>query len=164
MAGDNVAVTCAPSIIDELERIHHRISERAYERYRANDGWSTPDQNWLNAERELFWQPAVELCQRDGRFEVCAAVAGVDPKDLALTVTSEDLLITGNGAHEHRAERGTVHLCEFSRGGLLRSVHFPVPIVPEKVAAECRNGLLTITAPISQPEAATETDERRRRR
>jgi HSP20 family molecular chaperone IbpA len=95
---------------------------------------------------------------------VRAAVAGVDPKDLAVTVTSDDLLIKGNGAHEHRAEMGTVHRCEFSGGTLFRSVHFPAPIVPEKVVAECRNGLLTITAPISQSEAATKTSKPRNRR
>jgi HSP20 family molecular chaperone IbpA len=164
VAGTNVTLTRAPSLLDELERIHHRIRERAYDLFRTSDGWSNPEDNWLNAERELFWQPAVEVCQKGGRFEVRAAVAGVDPKDLAVTVTSEDLLIKGNGAHEHRADQGTVHLCEFSRGGLFRSVHFPEPIVPENVTAECRNGLLTITAPIYQSEAPTKAVKPRSRR
>jgi HSP20 family protein len=164
VAGTTVTLTPAASLVDELERIRHRISERAYELFRTSDGWNNPNDDWLNAERELLWQPAVELCQKDGRFEVRAAVAGVDPKDLAVTVTSDDLLIKGNGAHEHRAEMGTVHLCEFSGGTLFRSVHFPAPIVPEKVVAECRDGLLTITAPISQSEAATKTSKPRNRR
>jgi HSP20 family protein len=163
VAGINVTLTRAPSLLDELEHIHHRIRERAYEMFRSS-GRSNPDDNWLNAERELFWQPAVEVCQHDGRFEVRAAVAGVDPKDLAVTVTAQDLIIKGNGAHEHRADQGTVHFCEFSRGGLLRSVRFPEPIVPEKVTAECRNGLLTITAPIYRSEAPTKTVKSRSRR
>jgi hypothetical protein len=51
MAGANVTVTRAPSIVEELDRIHHSISERAYERYRTSDGCSTPDEDWLKAER-----------------------------------------------------------------------------------------------------------------
>ena len=119
MASTNVALTRALSIVGELEGIHHRV--------RTSDGWSNPEDNWLNAERELFWQPAVELCRKDGQFEVRAAVAGIEPKDLAVTITSGGLLIKGNGPHEHRAEKGTVHLCEFSRGELFRSVNFPEP-------------------------------------
>jgi HSP20 family protein len=99
----------------------------------------------------LLWQPAVEVCQKNDRFEVRAAIAGVDPKDLAITVTSEDLLITGNGGHEHRAEQGTVHLCEFNRGRLFRSIHFPQPIDSKKAVAEYQNGLLMVTAPIAEP-------------
>ena len=162
MAGTKVTLTRASSLLDELERIHQDISARAYELSRTN-GWWSPDDNWLTAERELFWQPAVEVCQKDGRFEVRAAVAGVDPKDLAVTVTSDALLIKGKGAHEHRVEHGTVHLCEFSRGGLFRSIHLPEPIVPEKVTAKYRDGLLTVTAPISQSSAASKPVKQRSR-
>lgn len=56
----------------------------------------------------------------------------------------------------HTGRRDRV-LYEFSSGQRFRSVHFPEPIVPEAVIAECRNGLLTIAAPISQ-------SRRRRRR
>jgi HSP20 family molecular chaperone IbpA len=78
MAGSTVTLTPAASHVDELERIHHRVSARAYELFRTSHGWSNPTDDLLNAERELFWQPAVELRQEDGRFELRAAVPGVD--------------------------------------------------------------------------------------
>jgi HSP20 family molecular chaperone IbpA len=145
-----VALTRTATVAGELEQVHDRVSERAYELSCTSGCSNSPEENWLTAERELLWQPAVEVCQKDGRFEVRAAVGGVDSKDLALTVTSEDLVIKGNGAHEHGAERGTVHVCEFSRGRLFRSIHFPEAIDPAKVTAECKNGLLTITASIAE--------------
>lgn len=149
MARANVALTRAATIVDELEQVHHLVSERAHELFRTSGGSNSAEENWLTAERELLWQPAVEVCQQDGRFEVRAAIAGVDPKDVAITVTSEDLLITGNGGHEHRAEQGIVHLCEFNRGRLFRSIHFPQPIDSKKTIVELRNGLLVVTAPIA---------------
>jgi HSP20 family protein len=157
-------VTRAPSVADEVDHIRHRISERAYERYRTSDGCSNSDEDWLKAERELLWQPAVEVRQKDGRFEVRAAVAGVDTKDLSVTVSPEHLVIKGNGAHTHQAIDGTVHCCEFSGGQLFRMVPFPEPVVPENVTAECRNGLLTVTAPISGSEPATRTAVKARSR
>lgn len=153
MATTKVTLTLTASIDDEVAHAHHRISDRAYE-LSCSGAWNSPDENWLNAERELLWQPAVEVCQKDGRFEVRAAVAGVAPKDLAVTVTPVDLLIKGNGAHDHRQEAGRVHVCEFSHGQLFRSIHFPVLIDPAKATADYRNGLLTITAPIEQAEVA----------
>jgi HSP20 family protein len=159
-----VALTRTGSIDDELERVHHFVSERAYQLFRTNGSSSGPDANWLNAERELLWQPAVEVCQQDGRVEVRAAIAGVDPKDLAVTVTSNDLLIKGNGAHAHRADRRIVHLCEFSGGQLFRPIHFPEPIDPANVTAEYKNGLLTVTASIAGTEMTTTAKKPRSRR
>jgi HSP20 family molecular chaperone IbpA len=159
-----VALIRSSSIGEELEQVQHRISERAYQLFRTGGGWSSAQENWLKAERELLWQPAVEVCQKDGRFVVRAAVAGVDAKELSVTVTPEDLLIKGNGAHEHHAETGTVHSCEFSGGQLFRWVRLPEPVVPENVTAECRNGLLTVTAPIPQSESATRAAGKARRR
>jgi HSP20 family molecular chaperone IbpA len=155
VATARVALIRSSSIVDELEQVHHRISERAYERYRTSDGCGTPDEDWLKAERELFWQPAVEVRRKDSRFEVRAAVAGVDAKDLSITVSPEHLVIKGNGAHVHQASDVTVHSCEFSGGQLFRVVPFPEPVVPEDVTAECRNGLLTVTAPIPGSKPAT---------
>jgi hypothetical protein len=55
MAGSTVTLTPAASHVDELERIHHRVSARAYELFRTSHGWSNPTDDLLNAERELFW-------------------------------------------------------------------------------------------------------------
>jgi HSP20 family molecular chaperone IbpA len=44
-----------------------------------------------------------------------------------------------------------VHLCEFSRGKVFRSIHLPEQIDPETAKAEYRNGLLRLTASIAKP-------------
>jgi hypothetical protein len=101
VAAARVALIRSSSIVDELEQVHHRISERAYERYLTSDGCSSPDEDWLKAERELLWQPAVEVRRKDsslgvrGQHEIrrkaaevhrCAgeAFAGADHTDLDL--------------------------------------------------------------------------------
>ena len=95
----------------------------------------------------MLWTPAVELREKDGTFTVLAALAGVEPKDVSVDVTAQDMVIKAETTHTHSKAEGQVHQCEFTAGQLFRSVHFPRPVDPAKAKAECRNGLLTVTIP-----------------
>jgi HSP20 family protein len=154
MARGDIEIRRTDSIRTEFDRLHQAISQRAYELFRHRDSWSgAPLMDWLSAEHELVWQPPVELRQKDGQLELLAAVAGVEPKDLDVQVTSEDVLIKADVDHQHTAESGAVHLCEFNRGKVFRSIHLPEQIDPETVKAEYRNGMLRLTASIATPVA-----------
>jgi HSP20 family protein len=109
-----------------------------------------PLDDWLRAERELVWRPAVEPRQKDSEIELLAAVAGVAPKDLDVQVTPEDILITAATDHQHETKEGTVHLCEFERGRLFRSIHLPDTIDPDSAKAEYRHGMLRLTAAVAK--------------
>jgi HSP20 family protein len=151
MAKEQIELKKRDSVLDELNRLHEDISQRAYELFRNHQGFfAGPLDDWLRAERELVWRPAVELRQKDGEIELLAAVAGVDPKDLDVQVTPTDILITAASEHRHESKEGTVHLCEFEAGRLFRSVHLPDRIDPDSVKAECRNGLLRLTAAVAK--------------
>jgi HSP20 family molecular chaperone IbpA len=134
------------SIFEEVRRMQDEIRERAYDLFRSGEFAAGPLDNWLRAERERVWRPAVELRQKDGMIELEAALAGVDPKDLDVQVTPSDILITANAHHQHEADEGTVHVCEFEKGRLFRSVHLPQPIDPDSAKADYRDGLLHLTA------------------
>jgi HSP20 family protein len=55
-------------------------------------------------------------------------------------------------------EEGEVNTSELQSGSLFRSVRFPKKIDPDKVKAEIKNGLLTITAPISEEAKARKVE------
>lgn len=139
------------SILKDLTELHETISRRAYELFESGGLLGGPLTDWFRAERELIWRPAIELRQKDGQFELEVAVAGVDPKNLDVQVTPEDVLITASEDHRHEEQEGTVHVCEFASGRLFRSVHLPERIDPDSVKAELRNGLLRLTATIAKP-------------
>jgi len=144
----SVKVTQAACIRAELEEMHHQVSQRAYEISRTNASpLNTPEENWFHARRELIWEPPMEIRQFEGRFEIVAAVAGVEPKDLEIQVTPEALLIKG-GAHKECSGEGVVRHCDFSRGQLFRPIHFPEPIDIENASAEYHDGLLRLTVPV----------------
>lgn len=151
MARKDIGLRKADTIFEELDQIHRAISQRAYDLFKDRGTlWGSAVADWLNAERELVWKPAVELRRKDGQFEVLAATPGVDPKDLDVQITPEDFLIKAAVDHEHTAEEGTVQLCEFKSGRLFRSIHFPEKIDPDSVKAEYRNGMLRLTAAIAK--------------
>lgn len=158
MAKDEIQLKKTDSILDEITRLHGNISRRAYDFFSEHQGLLPgPLADWVRAERELVWSPAIELRQKDDAFELEASIAGVEPKDLDVQVTSQDILIKGSTQHQHETKEGTVHVCEFQSGELFRSIHLPEPIEPDSVKAEYRNGLLRLTAKIAK-RAPTKVD------
>ena len=151
MARGDIDVKKADTIFDELDRLHQAISRRAYDLFRNEGrlrGGALAD--WFTAERELVSKPAVELRQKDSQFEVLAALPGIEAKDLDVQITPEDVLIKAQTTHEHTADTGTVHVCEFDAGKIFRSIHFPEKIDLDSAKAEYRNGMLRLTAAIAK--------------
>lgn len=135
---------------DELEAVQKRIRERAFEIFRsrgARVGGALDD--WLAAERQTVWKPAIEVYQRDHQLFVEAAVAGVEPRQLDIQATPLSLLIKGELTHAHYPDKAVVHVCEFQSGQLFRHVPLPATIDPDAVKAVYRNGLIRISAAIA---------------
>jgi HSP20 family protein len=146
-----VPIRKSKSIFDEVERMQDRIMRRAYDIFTSNGSLFGRDfGDWMQAERELVWKPAIELAEKDNEFRLELAAPGIDPKNIDIEVTPEDILIRAEAHHEHRREEGEVHTCEFAHGTLFRSIHLPKKIDADKVKAEFKNGLLTLSAPVAE--------------
>jgi HSP20 family molecular chaperone IbpA len=129
---DAVQIRRPTSILDEMKDMQDRIMRRAHEIFQQNG-------NMLGRDIE-----------KDGRFQLEAAVSGIDPKDLEVEVTPEDIIVKAETHHQHTEQKGTIHNCEFHYGKMFRAIHLPKKIDPAKVKAEFKNGLLRLTAEIAQ--------------
>jgi HSP20 family protein len=128
-----------------MHQMQDRIMRRAYDIFHGTGDILGRDlDNWLQAERELTWKPAIELREKDDEFRLQLTVPGVDPKDIDIEVTPEDILVKAALSHEHKEDKDNVHICEFEAGNLFRSVHLPKRIDPDKVKAEYQNGILKL--------------------
>lgn len=145
MKKKELAVKRAESIAQELAQHFEKIRERAYELFqrRGTSNGSELD-DWFGAERELSFEPAIELRRANGRFEIEADLPDVGPEDLDVQVTAEDVLIQ---ARIVRSESTKTSESE-TLTELFRAVHLPLPINPEGVKADYKNGHLHLTAPI----------------
>jgi HSP20 family molecular chaperone IbpA len=138
------------SLAAQVEAIQQRITSRANEIWRdrgASLGRALDD--WLHAEHEIVWRPAVEVRRLNGAFIVEAAVAGLEPSQLDVQASSDELLLAATLHHGHPSPEDEVVTCEFANGPLFRSLRFPEPIDPTRVKGEIRNGLLRVTAPLA---------------
>ncbi len=147
------------SIFDDLNNMHDRIMKRAFELFDGNGHAFGKDlEDWFQAERELVWKPAIELEEKDNEIRLQISTPGVDPKDIDIEVTPEDILVKAETRHEHKEEKSKVHVCEFTSGSLFRSIHLPKKIDPDKVKAECKNGMLSLTAEIAKEAQARKVE------
>lgn len=148
---ESLAIRKTSSVFDEVNEIQERITQRAYEIFERNGAvFGRELDNWLQAEEELLWKPSIELREKDGELLLQAALSGVDPKDVEIEVTPEDIILKAETQHQHQEQKGIVHICEFGTGMMFRSIHLPTKINPDKVKAEFSNGLLRLTAQIAQ--------------
>ena len=144
---DHVPVRKTSSILDEWKRMQNRVMRRAYDIFENNGQPFGRDlDHWLQAEQELLWKPPIEIHETDGKLVMEAAVSGLDPKDMTIEVTPDDIVLKAEIHHQHDEKKGTVHMCEFESGSMFRSIHLPRRINPDKVRAELKNGLLRVTA------------------
>jgi HSP20 family molecular chaperone IbpA len=142
-----VAVHRVESVADEVDAMQRHIASRAEVLHDPRRG-GQPLDDWLAAERETIWRPALEVQQSNGAYVVEAALAGLEPRQIDVRVAPGDVLISANVHHRHQ-HTGDALLCEFSTGPLFRSYHFAHPVDPVRTRAEFKNGLLRITAPLA---------------
>jgi HSP20 family molecular chaperone IbpA len=109
------------TIVDEIEKMQDRVMQRAFDIFTMNGRtFGREIDGWLQAERELVWTPSIELQEKDNEFRLEIAVPGVDPKDIDIEVTSQDILVKAAVEHEHKEKKGQVYACEFATGKLFQ--------------------------------------------
>ena len=76
-----------------------------------------------------------------------AALPGIKPEDVEITVENGTLAISGKTAEERRAEEGSYLVQEIRRGTFSRSVTLPNGLEPDKASATFEHGVLTLRIP-----------------
>jgi HSP20 family protein len=78
---------------------------------------------------------------------VQAALPGVKPEDVEITIENGTLTITGETRSETRDEKDQVLLQEIRRGSFVRSVTLPNGLEADKASASFDDGVLTLRIP-----------------
>jgi HSP20 family protein len=91
--------------------------------------------------------PAVDMYQTDNEVVVKAAVPGMKPEDVQISVTGDMLTIKGETQENSDTKEKAYHIREHRWGSFERVVGLPTAVVSDKAQAEFENGILTITLP-----------------
>ncbi len=93
------------------------------------------------------WSPAVDIYETDSELVLKAELPGVNPKDVEVRVEDNTLYLKGQRNFEREVKEENFHRLERGHGSFSRSFALPSSIDSERVKAEYKNGLLTLTMP-----------------
>lgn len=94
------------------------------------------------------WSPAVDIYETENELVLKADVPEVDPKNIAIQLENGTLTLKGERQFEQQknGQKG-FHRIERSYGSFVRAFSLPETVDGEKVKADYRNGVLTVTLP-----------------
>jgi len=98
---------------------------------------------WLGLERRPFLR--LDVAETDDAVVVTAEVPGIDPKEVDISLRENVLSIKGEKKHEKEEKGKDYQRIERAYGTFSRRVTLPSYIDPEKVEADYKDGILTIT-------------------
>ena len=93
------------------------------------------------------WAPAVDILETDRRITIKAELPGVEGRDVHISLDNSILTLKGERRAEKEVKKENYHRMERSFGAFSRSFVLPATLDNDKVKADFRNGLLTITLP-----------------
>jgi HSP20 family protein len=93
---------------------------------------------------------ALDITETPDALEVSAEIPGIDPKEVKITVKNNLLTLQGEKKEEKETKGKHWHRIERHSGSFTRTVQLPVEVEPDKVEANSKNGVLTITLPKSK--------------
>ena len=91
--------------------------------------------------------PMVNVFETNDNVVVQAAVPGIKPEEIDITLTGDVLSIKGEIKQEQDKKEGSYHRQEWRRASFERSFTLPCSVNAEKVHSEYENGVLTLTLP-----------------
>ena len=91
--------------------------------------------------------PAVDVYQTKDAVVVETPLAGVDPKDVEITIENDVLHIRGEMKRESEVDEKNYYRKEVRAGSFYRSVALPTKVDSDKASAESHEGMLKITIP-----------------
>jgi len=93
------------------------------------------------------WIPAVDIVETEHDLTIKAELPGLDPKDIEARVEDGALYLKGERKFEKESKKENYHRIERSYGSFMRSFSLPASVDAKKIAAEYKDGVLTLTLP-----------------
>jgi HSP20 family protein len=94
--------------------------------------------------------PAIDIFDKKDAIVVKAEMPGVDKKDVAISITENEMTIKGEVKREQEVNEKDYYHSERSYGTFSRTIGLPSSIDKLKVKAAYKDGILEITLPKSE--------------
>lgn len=122
---------------DELARLHNEMDDLFHSFF--------PSWDKAFGGRKLW--PAIDLAEDENSITVKAEVPGCKAEDIDISVHGSTLTISGEKKQSQEKEEKGYYYSETSFGSFRREIDLPNEVDAAKIAAACKNGVLTIKLP-----------------
>jgi len=96
------------------------------------------------------WSPAFDVYEEKDNFIVKAELPGMKREDINVSLHDGNLIISGERKSETKSEGAEVYRAERFFGKFQRAVALPTSVAANKVQAQYKDGVLTVTLPKSE--------------
>jgi len=93
------------------------------------------------------WTPAIDLFEDKDNFIVRAELPGMKKEEIDLSLHDGSLSISGERKAEDKYQDAEVYRSERFFGRFQRTISFPALVASDKVKAQYKDGILTVTLP-----------------
>jgi HSP20 family protein len=101
-----------------------------------------------------FWRgdlwsrtPAVDIVDKENAYELSAELPGMDENSIDVKFADGTLTIKGEKRDEREEKKKNFHLAERRYGSFQRSFSVPGGVDADRIEANFKNGVLTVTLP-----------------
>ncbi|UNC91795.1 Hsp20/alpha crystallin family protein [Candidatus Contubernalis alkaliaceticus] len=96
---------------------------------------------------KFHFRPAVDMEESGDKIIISAELPGIKKEDIKISIMDNKVVISGEINEEKNVEETNYYLKERVRGKFSRSFTLPSPVDSNKVEANYRNGILSLTLP-----------------
>jgi len=132
------------SLRDEIDRLFDDFGRGVWQPFRRSLFAAEPF-----FKRELKWptMPAVDVVESEKAYEITAELPGMDEKNIEVKVADGRLTIKGEKQEEKEEKKKDYYLQERRFGSFERSFDVPETVEADKIEANFKKGVLTVTLP-----------------
>jgi len=105
-------------------------------------GWPT-----FEDDSTYSWSPRVDVHETGKEILIDVELPGMEKKDVKVELKNNTLTISGERKSERKSDKNQCCRIERHYGKFERSFGLPETVQPDKVSAEYKNGVLTLTLP-----------------
>lgn len=93
---------------------------------------------------------SLDLSETKDAFKLEMDLPGVEAEDIEIEVRDRTVTISGDHVTEQEQPERSFHRIERRRGRFYRSIELPCDVERDKIKADYKNGILTVTLPKSE--------------
>ena len=128
-------------LVPYVQRSEHPLATRMLEEFFDDFPFSSVP------ETKEGWIPSVDILEKDGNLILRAELPGMTEKQIELKLEGNTLTLKGERKMENEDKKNNYHRIESFYGSFTRSFRLPDTVDAEKINAEYKNGVLTVTMP-----------------